>query len=69
MEPNSRDVAATTTGIARNLSIETQDTPSPQGGGNLNGSANVANLLGQAGNIGGQAGMPRRWAANYCGTV
>ena len=75
-EPNSRVVAATTLGISRNMQatppIELADaTPFAQGGGNLNGSANTAHLMGQAGTAGARIALPRRPpnAGNYCGVI
>lgn len=40
-----------------------------QGGGNLNGSQNTANLLGQAGTAGTRLGVARANKGNYCGVV
>ena len=75
-EPNSRVVAATTPGISRNMQavppIERADaTPFAQGGGNLNGSANTAHLLGQAGTAAQRIAVARRPpnSGNYCGVV
>lgn len=69
-----------TAGIARNMQAdlaapETQDAPQllGQGGGNLNGSANQAHLMGQAGTAGTKIALPRQnikvGGGNYCGTV
>ena len=60
-----------TPGISRNMSDTAQDAAVPQatGGGNLNGSANVANLLGQAGTAGRRISVPRASAGNYTGVV
>jgi hypothetical protein len=60
-----------TLGISRNMSlgpgIENQTT----GGGNLNGSANTALLLGQAGTAAQRIAVARRPpnSGNYCGIV
>ena len=56
-----------TPGISRNMTtpIAAQAT----GGGNLNGSANIANLLGQAGTAGRKISVPRASAGNYTGVV
>lgn len=40
-----------------------------QGGGNLNGSQNTANLLGQSGTPCSRIGLPRANKGNYCGIV
>lgn len=39
------------------------------GGGNLNGSANTAHLIGQAGTAGTRIAVPRQNARNYTGVV
>jgi hypothetical protein len=67
-EPNSRRVAAITPGISRNMQ------PNPlaatnQGGGDLNGSANTANLLGHAGTAAQRIAVPRSNLGNYTGIV
>jgi hypothetical protein len=53
-----------TPGISRNMA-----QPQPTGGGNLNGSANTALLIGQAGTAGQRIAMPRTVAGNYTGIV
>jgi hypothetical protein len=60
-----------TPGISRNMSDTPQDAAVPQatGGGNLNGSANQALLLGQAGTNGSRIDVPRTNAGNYTGVV
>lgn len=44
-------------------------TQAVQGGGNLNGSQNTANLLGQAGTPCTRLGVARQNKGNYCGVV
>jgi hypothetical protein len=61
-----------TPGISRNMSAD--DVPlMTTGGGNLNGSANMANLLGQAGTASQRINVPRAaiktGGGNYCGVV
>jgi hypothetical protein len=76
-EPNaSGAIFGPTPGIARNMQAdvpEPRDVPEPnsQGGGNLNGSTNVANLLGQAGTAAQRIAVGRRPmnSGNYCGVV
>lgn len=66
-----------TAGISRNLQAdlggEARNITAPSGGGDLNGSANIANLLGQAGTAGVQITVPRAnikaSGGNYCGIV
>jgi hypothetical protein len=66
-----------TPGIARNMEwnigpegqLEPGAVPLASGGGNLNGSANIANLLGQAGTAGVRIAVPRANAGNYTGIV
>lgn len=53
-------------GISRNM---TAMAAQATGGGNLNGSANIANLLGQAGTAGLRISVPRTMAGNYTGVV
>ena len=55
-----------TPGIARNMAAP---DPFMTGGGNLNGSANQALLLGQAGTSGQRIAVPRANAGNYTGVV
>jgi hypothetical protein len=65
-----------TAGIARDMEatppVEPADaTPYAQGGGNLNGSANTAHLMGQAGTAAQRIAVARRPpnSGNYCGVV
>jgi hypothetical protein len=58
--------AIDTPGIARNMASV---TPLASGGGDLNGSANAAQLLGQSGTAGRRISMPRRGGGNYTGIV
>jgi hypothetical protein len=76
--PSNVDYPQITLGIARNMMAEVPEPrgmpePSSQGGGNLNGSANIANLLGQSGTNASHLQMPRAnirsGGGNYCGTV
>ena len=53
-----------TPGIGRDMA-----QPQASGGGNLNGSANMANLLGQAGTAGQRINVPRANAGNFTGVV
>jgi hypothetical protein len=77
--PNSREVAATTAGIARNMQAGIDQwgatskgvvSPLATGGGDLNGSAAPV-WFGQSGTNGQQAQRPRARGSggNYCGTV
>lgn len=65
---NSRQIAATTAGIARNMQ-NPLFAPMTRGGGDLNGSANVAHLMYQAGTNATRWQMPRTVAGNCCGIV
>jgi hypothetical protein len=56
--------STSTPGISRNMA-----NPQPLGGGNLNGSANQALLLGQAGTNGSRIAVPRTMAGNFTGIV
>jgi hypothetical protein len=56
--------STSTPGISRNMAM-----PQATGGGNLNGSANQALLLGQAGTNGSRIAVPRTMAGNYTGVV
>jgi hypothetical protein len=73
--PNSSGaIFGPTLGIARNLAAEppvepAAATPFAQGGGNLNGSANTALLLGHAGTAAQRIAVPRNNAGNFCGVV
>ena len=65
-----------TLGIARNMewNVGPQGqlsgaAPLASGGGNLNGSANTANLLGHAGTAAQRIAVPRTNAGNYTGVV
>jgi hypothetical protein len=67
-----------TYGLVRNLNwdINPQNgalqpgvEPMATGGGNLNGSANTANLLGHAGTAAQRIAVPRSSAGNYCGVI
>jgi hypothetical protein len=65
-----------TPGIARQMETpppieKAGATPFAQGGGNLNGSANTALLLGQAGTAGVRVAVARLppGSGNYCGIV
>jgi len=66
-----------TAGISRNMAapepalLSADQTSFAQGGGNLNGSANTANLLGQAGTAAQRIAIARRPpnSGNYCGVV
>lgn len=76
-----------TRGIARNMMLdlapelggfgetEPADVPSPEtrGGGNLNGSANTAHLMGHAGTGMDRLSVPRQavkvGGGNYCGVI
>jgi hypothetical protein len=77
LPPNGRDVAATTFGISRNMQLGLALSPETRneiasyaaGGGNLNGSANQANLLGHAGTGADRVSVPRLFRVNYCGIV
>lgn len=75
--PNSRDVAATTPGISRDMQASlkqpeqlARDMPEQQqGGGNLNGSQNTAHMMGRAGTAADRLASPRRYQANYTGVI
>ena len=69
MAANQRSVAGITPGIARVFDSLASPEPANSGGGNLNGSANQALLLGQAGTSGQHLSMPRHSAANGCGII
>ena len=66
-----------TLGISRNMEWDIGPdgatlpgaAPLASGGGNLNGSANTANLLGQAGTSGRKIAVPRQSTGNYTGIV
>ena len=71
-----------TAGISRNMQIDIEPAVEAillglgvdayaQGGGNLNGSANTANLLGHAGTAAQRIAVPRRPpnSGNYCGVI
>jgi hypothetical protein len=72
-----------TAGISRNMQADIgpqgelvaagspQATPVAQGGGDLNGSANTAHLMHQAGTNATRWQMPRKFAnpGNWCGIV
>jgi hypothetical protein len=68
---NSRQVAATTAGIARKLDLiaEPRAMPGGQGGGNLNGTAATSILYVHAGTSAQRIAVPRQSAGNYCGVV
>jgi hypothetical protein len=76
-EPNvSGAIYGPTAGISRNMQavppLERADmTPFAQGGGDLNGSANTAHLMYQAGTNATRWQMPRKFAnsGNWCGIV
>lgn len=55
--------------VAAAQGVELPGTQAAQGGGNLNGSQNTANLLGQAGTAGSRLGVARANKGNYCGVV
>jgi hypothetical protein len=79
-EPNvSGAIYGPTAGISRNMQWElgpgdvvnfAAGAPGT-GGGDLNGSANTANLLGQAGTAGVRIAVPRKPPnpGNYCGII
>ena len=64
-----------TLGVSRNLQwdigplgqIEPLAVAPGSGGGNLNGSANTANLLGHAGTAAQKIAVPRAMSGNYTG--
>lgn len=66
-----------TLGVSRNMEwnigpqgqLDPGAVPLASGGGNLNGSANTANLLGQAGTSGRKIAVPRQSTGNYTGVV
>jgi hypothetical protein len=70
-----------TRGIARNMmldlpvslggfgEVEPTDVPTPQGGGNLNGSSNTAHTMGQAGTGCDRISLPRQNQRNYTGII
>lgn len=73
-DPNSRDVAATTTGIARRFNVmaaETGEAAIPDAGGNLNGTNATSILHHQAGTDATREQSPRAFGAagsgNYTG--
>lgn len=76
--PSNIPYPQVTLGIARNMQVDVAEPanvpePTSTGGGNLNGSANIANLLGQSGTNATQLQMPRAniraGGGNYCGIV
>lgn len=67
-EPNSRDVAATTPGISRNMNLVELFGVEPQrGGGNLNGTQATV-LFAQAGTGADRIALPRAGPGS-CGIV
>jgi hypothetical protein len=79
IEPNSRDTAATTAGVSRNMQLGIDAfvasvlgvVPLAAGGGDLNGSAALV-YFGQSGTNGSRWQRPRSRGTsggNYCGTV
>lgn len=73
-EPNSRVVAATTAGIARNMNLAPQEAPPGEpnsGGGDQNGTAATSILFHQAGTGIGRLAVARlpQGSGNYTGIV
>ena len=55
--------------LLRSQGVGDASTLAVQGGGNLNGSQNTANLLGQAGTAGSRIAVARSNKGKYCGVV
>lgn len=76
-EPNSSGaVFGPTLGVSRNLQWDigpqgqlVAAQPLASGGGDLNGSANTANLLGHAGTGAQRIAVPRQGTGNYTGII
>ena len=75
-EPNvSGAIFGPTLGISRNMQpaavpgVLGAPDPYAQGGGDLNGSANTANLLGHAGTAAQRIAVPRSNLGNYTGII
>jgi hypothetical protein len=73
LEPNARQVAATTLGIARNMQADAPmvglgAVAGGDGGGDLNGTAAFI-MFHQAGTAGDQLSMPRAMPGGICGIV